>query len=298
MAVSARTRVRGFASWNPQADTRRLLKQVDAILAEYAAYLPLTIRQIFYRLVGVYAYEKTFRAYKNLAEYLNRARRAELIPFEHIRDDGIIAHRPPGWASVDDLIQTFQHAAANFTLDRQQGQPRRLIIMCEAGGMVPQLERVAHPYSIEVMSKGGFDSTTGKHAVACKLAYGSTEVLHIGDHDHSGVHIYSALEEDVKAFAAELGGEVEFTRLAVTEKQVERLALPIVTGKLTDRRSFPGINGDAMATVQVEAIAPDDLARIVLEAIDDRNDHGAYQSVLNAENDAKAQLAGWLGARP
>ena len=43
-----------------------LLGQVEAVLDEYADYLPLTVRQIFYRLVGAYGYEKTERAYARL----------------------------------------------------------------------------------------------------------------------------------------------------------------------------------------------------------------------------------------
>ena len=39
-----------------------LLEQVRSILAEYADYLPLTVRQVFYRLVGVHGYDKTEQA--------------------------------------------------------------------------------------------------------------------------------------------------------------------------------------------------------------------------------------------
>src|SRR5262245_14739609 len=55
--------------------------------------------------------------------------------------------------------------------------------------MVPQLARVAHPFGVTVMSGGGFDSTTDRHNFAVALAGHDcpTEVLHIGDHDPSGV---------------------------------------------------------------------------------------------------------------
>jgi hypothetical protein len=63
---------------------------------------------------------------------------------------------------------------------------------------------------------------------------------------------------------------------------------------LTDRRSFEGIGGDPSATVQCEAIPPDELARIVTEAIESQLDFDAYAQVLAAENDAKAQLTEML----
>ena len=49
--------------------TRALLVPVNAVLHEYADHLPLTIRQIFYRLVGAHGYEKTEQAYDRLIEY-------------------------------------------------------------------------------------------------------------------------------------------------------------------------------------------------------------------------------------
>src|SRR5215468_2401462 len=71
-----RTRVRGFAPWSPEKATLALLDQVKEVLDEYVDHLPLTIRQIFYRLVGKHAYEKSDLAYQRLIEHLNRARRA------------------------------------------------------------------------------------------------------------------------------------------------------------------------------------------------------------------------------
>jgi hypothetical protein len=73
--AAVRTRVRGFAPWRPQGDTLALLDLVHAVLREYDLYLPMTCRQIFYRLVAG-GYGKTERAYKSLCEMLNRARRA------------------------------------------------------------------------------------------------------------------------------------------------------------------------------------------------------------------------------
>ena len=63
-AARRATRVRGFAPWSPQRATLALLDQVQAVLVEYRDYLPLTLRQIFYRLVGAYSFPKTQRDYK------------------------------------------------------------------------------------------------------------------------------------------------------------------------------------------------------------------------------------------
>jgi hypothetical protein len=94
------TRPRGFAPWNPQGKTRHLLAQIETVLDEYADYLPLTIRQVFYRLVGKFGYDKTEQAYSRLCEAFNCARRVGLISFDAIRDHGGTRNIPPAWAGV------------------------------------------------------------------------------------------------------------------------------------------------------------------------------------------------------
>ena len=71
--------------------------------------------------------------------------------------------------------------------------------------MAPQLARVADPFGVTVMSGGGFDSLTDKFNFAERLAGEErpTEVLHIGDHDPSGVTMFLAFLEDVEAFAGD-----------------------------------------------------------------------------------------------
>jgi hypothetical protein len=78
-------------------------------------------------------------------------------------------------------------------------------VICEAASMVPQLDRIAGPFGITVMSSGGFDSVTEKHRFAADLANDDrpTEVLHIGDHDGSGVSMFLAfLKEPSRAISA------------------------------------------------------------------------------------------------
>jgi hypothetical protein len=285
------TRPRGFISWSPRAATLELLDQVRAVLAEYREYLPLTVRQIFYRLVGSSGYDKTERAYARLGEHLVSARRATLIPFEAIRDDGGAALKPDAWESADDFLVACRNQAAALQLDRTEGQKLRLAVICEAAGMAPQLARIANPFGVTVLSSGGFDSLTDKYSFASQLVDHDrpTEVLHIGDHDPSGVHMFLSFLEDAAAFAREMGGQATCTRLAVTPEQIATLGLPTAPPKETDRRAFHG------ETCQAEAIAPDVLANILRTAIESRIDWVAYEGVLEREETARRELLDRLG---
>src|SRR6516164_8759084 len=133
-AERTRTRPRGFASWSPRQETLGLLARVNAVLGEYQDHLPLTLRQIFYRLVGAHGYEKTEQAYARLGEHLVRARRARLIPMDAIRDDGGTIIAPNMWASAEEFLDAVRSQASRLMLDRTEGQTTRLVVIPEAAG--------------------------------------------------------------------------------------------------------------------------------------------------------------------
>ena len=171
-------RPRGYAAWKPQSKTRVVLGQVEAVLTEYADYLPLTVRQIFYRLVGAHGYEKTELAYGRLCEYLNRARRAEMIAFEDIRDDGVVISARRWFEDEADFWDDTATRIREYERDKQIGQHHHVELWCEAQGMMPQLARVAQVYSVPVYSCGGFASLSAvREIVARARAPGHTDRL-------------------------------------------------------------------------------------------------------------------------
>jgi hypothetical protein len=266
------TRPRGYIeSYRPQAATRALLEQVRAVLHEYREALPLTCRQVFYRLVGKYEYPKDERAYARLCEHLNRARRARWIPFEAIRDDGVHGGPPLHYDGVADFLANVRHWARRAELDALAPQDVQVELYCEAAGMVPQLKRVADFYSVPVYSSGGFDSTTARKQIADRLrCTGKPAILlHLGDFDPSGVSIFDALAEDVDAYLRTDAPELPatFRRVALTAEQVARYDLPTAPPKKLDSRAAGWTD-----TCQLEALPPDALALLVREAIEDSLD--------------------------
>jgi hypothetical protein len=262
------TRPRGFAPWRPHQKTCALLADVKSVLGEYVDHLPLTIRQVFYRLVGAFGYEKSERAYERLTEALARARRAEVIDFAAIRDDGLVEIAPLGFSGTSDFFGVVLNMAGNYRRDRLAGQDVVVELWVEAAGMAPQLARVVHEYGIAVYSSGGFDSLTVKYEAARRIADRERRsvVLHVGDFDPSGVALFEAVEADVGAFVYGLDGLAPtFLRAAVTPEQIERLRLPTAPPKPTDKRSA-WREGDQ--TVQAEAIPPDRLEAEVRQAVE------------------------------
>jgi hypothetical protein len=297
--MTKRTRAKGYADWRPQDKTLALVGAVRAILEEYQAHLPLTIRQVFYRLVGVYGYPKDENAYERLCNALNRARRSGYIRFEDLRDDGISVMQPSHYSGVEDFYGYLDHLGSNYERDKLADQPVDMRVLCEAAGMMPQLSRVCERYSVPVYSCSGFDSLTAKYelAKACAQTYDwqgrPTVILHLGDLDPSGVSIYESMREDVLAFVA---GDVPrldadevamFDRIALTRGQVEYYDLTTYAPKASDLRSRRWVG----ETCQLEALPPDTLARLLVSSIEAELDQETFARAREAEARERRQIS-------
>lgn len=285
-ATHRSTRPKGYMAWKPSPDVAEIVEQTQTILREYSGYGPMTVRQVFYRLVGNYGYDKTERAYKRLAEYLVKARRSRMIPFAAIRDDGgTTAGGDYGNDDVDQFLSDLVAYGEAYRLNKSIGQPYNIELWCEAEGMVPMLGQMARPFGVPVTGTGGFSSLTVTHGFAARVARldKPTVLLHVGDFDPSGVSIFESMCQDIGSFVAnkvsgyynsrtgavrvENGESVESffipRRVALTEEQVDEFNLPTAPPKQSDTRS----RNWSGSTTQAEAMPPDLLAQVVTGAI-------------------------------
>jgi hypothetical protein len=142
----------------------------------------------------------------------------------------------------------------------KDGQPQRMEVWCEAAGMVPQLRRITHEYSIPVYSSGGFNSLTAIRQIVddCVACEQDTVVLHLGDYDPSGVSIFERVRDDVEAFLEVDAPFVSFeaARVALTREQVDAHDLPMDAITTRDSRSLTWIKQGRTEKCELEALAP------------------------------------------
>ena len=279
-------RPRGFIyDWKPLPHIQECIDNANAIINS-CGIAPLTLRQLFYMMNTDYGTPKTQKFYKNMCEWLNKARRAQMVDMDDIRDEGLLRKYRSGWDSKDALMEYIHGQTRWFTLDRALEQPRKIYVWCETAGMVQQVYDAVGEYHIPVLSSGGFDSVTTKHNLAKELNDESDPlILHIGDYDPSGVHMYGSLDEDLNAFLDAFGGSVDLYRIAVTPEQGEEWDLPTAPVKESDNRSFDGVH-----TIQAEAIRPERLKELVVENVEMWMDMGLYEKTLMREHDVREEL--------
>lgn len=279
-----------------------LIDDINRILREYRASLPLTGRQVFYRLVATAGYAKTEKDYKSLLEKINRARRAGMIPWRSIRDDGVTVRSEFGYADEQHFYDGVKGSAEHFELDHAIGQDNRVELWVEANGMVPQAARAVEGLGVSVYSSGGFNSSTMKYDASRRFVARQergqhTTVLHVGDHDPSGVAIYDNLMRDTWAFCEDLSSDflagqeiVTWKRIAITTDQAEELDLESAPPKPTDSRSNTWVG----ETYQAEALDPNVLADIITDAVEAELDLAQLESIRVREAAIRARLVDWV----
>jgi hypothetical protein len=278
-----------------------VLGQVNEVLFEYRAHLPLTVRQIFYRLVGAHGFPKTEKDYKRLGEYLVRARRAGEIRFDAIRDDSASVMHHRHFDDEEDFYGYVQRLGRDYTQNRQANQRYALRLHCEAEGMMPQMHAAMKDFSVPVYSCSGFDSLTARHDLAKwfhdTAVYGGKIpiMLHLGDYDPSGESIFESLVEDVWSFlsrdapglVARYDATDLFVRVALVEEHVRMFDLPTAPPKESDGRAKKW-EGE---TCQLEALPPDELRTVVTGTVAGYIRYDVLEEAREAEVTARRNIA-------
>lgn len=305
----------GFNKWTPTGESEAILSAVMQVFEDYKDYLPLTGRQVFYRLVGAYGYPKDERAANRLYGILGRARRAGMLPFTHLRDGGGQNQVPLTYADEEAFWVKVDEDLKHYSRNRQKGQEVYVELFCEAPGMLPQLVRAAFPYSVPVYGTRGYTglSVVGEVARRALMRDLPTTILQVGDLDPSGVGIFDTLAADVRMFALQAvhgittgkdEAGVLAQRLGVTKKQIRRIAeghanpsikcerialtwdqvdehnLPTAPPSSKDSRSKNWPYDD---TAQAEALPPDILQEIVRDSIEGHLDMDTYYAEVELE---------------
>lgn len=208
---------------------------------------------------------KTKDAVEAVGTALNRGRRSARWPWEAIRDEGAVRSGVGfGYDDPADFWESVRMFAESYERDLHASQPRRVIVWCEAAGMVPQIKDACTGLPVLVRSGSGMNSVTLLHEQAEAIVADErpTVVLYIGDLDKWGETIEHRVADDLAAFVKDLGGDLDrlrFETIALTASQVVESRQ--AGNPLPENPEKPG-------EYQAEALPPDVLARIVREAVE------------------------------
>ncbi|MES3628954.1 MAG: hypothetical protein PPP56_02185 [Longimonas sp.] len=226
---------------------------------------PMTVRQVFYRLVVEGVVPKVEgRGYRTVARELRKMRRSGRVPYAWIVDSSRTVRRPEQYGSMADAL----HETARLYRRNLWGDLDDYVqVWMEKEALAGVAWDVTEDMGVSLWVARGYSSISYLHHAAQHinnaLEAGKTAYIYnLGDHDPSGCDAWQSAVDELRGFATD-PGRVRFERVAVTPKQIRRMDLPSRPTKQTDSRS-EGFEGES---VELDAIPPNALRSIIRDTI-------------------------------
>lgn len=275
-----------------------IVKAVNEILAQYD--MPLTLRQVYYRLVAKLLIPNTVTAYKTLSKLLVKARERGEVDDTRIEDRSRQVLGIGDWgyndfeSFLDDQIEHLKNSWQYWTRELWKNQPRNVLIALEKDALSRLFVGVADDFHIHVFPTKGYGSYTYVKNMAGRMNSNSekpTIVLYFGDYDPSGRDIQRDLKERLGAY----GGEnFQVVRIALSEDQIARFNLPPRpedAATLEKLRRDPRTKTYGMEyAAELDALEPPTLQAIIRDAITATIDDKKWKEALEQIRQEQQQL--------
>lgn len=256
-----------FIEWRPQGKSYRLLHIANRIAEDLAARgYSLTLRQLYYQLVSQDVIPNNQLSYDRLGELINNGRLAGVMDWDLVEDR---TRRLRGIGHEESVVTALHTAARNFSLDHWIGQDRRVEVWVEKDALVDVIGGAAMKYDVDFFSCRGYTSSTAMYRAAKRHrryeadGHAPTLLLHLGDHDPSGMDMTRDITERLAMF----GAETEVRRIALNMDQVEKYNPPANPAKVSDKRSDAYIAEFGPSSWELDALDPEVLETLITEAI-------------------------------
>lgn len=272
--------------------SRRVIRQANAIIEEYRSQgFVLTLRQLYYQFVARGYIPNSMSEYKKLGSVVNDARLAGLIDWNMIEDRTRDLMAWPNWRDPADRIKT---AADSFRLDIWRDQRYHIEVWIEKEALVGVVEPICAEFRMPYFACRGYTSQSEQWRAGKRLAryYNHGRkilVLHLGDHDPSGIDMTRDNRDRLRMFAGDPydDDDFEIRRIALTMEQVELYGPPPNPAKMTDTRFAGYVSEFGDESWELDALDPrviDDLIRSHVEPLIEWND---WNAALTEEAEAR-----------
>lgn len=274
-----------FAEIRFRSDTLAAIETANRIINEYRRQgYQLTLRQLYYQHVARGLIENTERSYKRLGEMISNGRLAGLIDWDAIEDR---TRNLRGVSHWDDPAQIINATYHSFRMDKWEVQPNRIEVWVEKDALVGVLQRVCTRHDVNYFSCRGYVSQSEMYAAARRLAQylragQEVHILHLGDHDPSGLDMTRDIRDRLDMFLEGMG--IDINRLALNWDQIEQYNPPPNPAKATDAR-FEGYAAEfGYESWELDALEPSVIESLIERHILQLRDDLLWHEKVQEEN--------------
>ena len=263
------------------------IAQANAIINEYQEMgYELTLRQLYYQFVARGYVPNEQRQYKRLGKVVSDARLAGLIDWHAIVDRTRNLEGNTHWDSPADILKA---CAEQFRYDLWEGQERRVEVWIEKEALIGVVERPCTALDIDYFACRGYVSQSEQWRAGERFRGRPTVVLHLGDHDPSGIDMTRDNASRLGLFSLYEEG-VEIRRIALNMEQVEELSPPPNPAKMTDSRAEDYVDRYGYTSWELDALPPDYIDRLIRDEVASIVDEEMWNAQLVRQDEARNKL--------
>lgn len=270
--------------------TLDLIGRMNDIIREYEPRgFSMTVRQLYYQMVqrGLLANEQA--NYDRVQKTLSEGRLAGLVSWTALEDRTRNLRGVQHWATPGAALRT---CATGYRADLWRNQPTRPEVWIEKDALVGVIGTICQQLRVDFFACRGYNSQSEQwragRRFAAYLARGQRPVvLHMGDHDPSGLDMTRDNRERLEMFC---GVPVQVVRLALNMDQIERLRPPPNPAKSNDPRysAYEAEYGEH--SWELDALPPDYMAQLIEDAVLRMRDAKAWDAALAEEVEERQLL--------
>lgn len=276
----------------------------NEIIDEYAVQgFDMTLRQLYYQMVSRDYIANNLKEYKNLGSLVNDARLAGLIDWDRLVDRVRHLEQRSSWSDPGHIIRS---AAHSYHIDMWANQEYRIEVWVEKNALIgvidPICRRLDIPYFASIGYTGQSEMWRAAQRIYSYLDDGKTPiVLHLGDHDPSGVDMTRDIRSRFEMFLqhdCEKNGrgmkyrwlDLAVDRLALNYDQVLQYNPPPNPTKLTDSRATGYINEFGYECWELDALSPMVISDLIRSTVISYRDEDAWDEMEKQEKAEKDLL--------
>lgn len=185
------------------AERKEAMATANAICEQYAEQgLVLTLRQLYYQHVARGLVANKQREYDRLGDLCKDARMNGLMDWDFLIDR---TRNLTSWKTYKGPEEAMKELAEKYHRDMWAPQHQRIEVWVEKDAAIGVVEGVCSANSVPYFSCRGYTSVSEIHSAAQRLRWhieagNQVTILHIGDHDPSGLDMTRDIEDRLRMF--------------------------------------------------------------------------------------------------
>lgn len=259
---------------------------IDAAISILAEQNPMTIRQLFYRLVSKSRVPNSLASYQMVSRIMTKCRDDGRCPFEWIADRSRPVYAATGF---DDAVEYAATMRDGYRKNLWATQPEHVEVWVEKDAIIGSIEDVCNELGVTIRVGRGYWSTTAAHGIAKIFASidKPITVFYCGDHDPSGQNIQSELYARIQEYGS---GDFVMERLAISKDDITEFNLPPLPVKSSDPRASQFVRTHGNECVELDALPPTELRRRIQETVEQHIDDELWEAAKEIEKKEKSRI--------